>query len=210
MRPRPQDSLSPIGGRGVGVRAGVLRSGLPYSHPPHACGMGLSSLSPQSPMGGSHQGGHDRHILLAAIIGHSLGSISLGPSLTKALPGMGDIRRDRVGQYRRDESCRARGARRWRRRPWSATSAKGLVVVWIGAIWDPDAALAAAGAVVLGHTFPAWLGVPRRQGGRDGARRSLRACLAGRRSRDSGAVARDRGAVSALFVSWPRSSRPLR
>jgi len=36
--------------------------------------------------------------------------------------------------------------------------AKGLAGVWIGALWGAGPALAAAGAVVIGHMYPVWLG----------------------------------------------------
>jgi glycerol-3-phosphate acyltransferase PlsY len=36
--------------------------------------------------------------------------------------------------------------------------AKGLAAVLIGSIWGSDAILAAAGAVILGHMFPVWIG----------------------------------------------------
>src|SRR5439155_270646 len=36
--------------------------------------------------------------------------------------------------------------------------AKGVAAVLIGSIWGGDAMLAAAGAVILGHMFPVWLG----------------------------------------------------
>jgi acyl phosphate:glycerol-3-phosphate acyltransferase len=95
-------------------------------------------------------------ILLAAVIGYLLGSIPWGLLLTKAC-GYGDIRAIGSGNIGATNVLRT-GNKALAAATLALDLVKGLVAVWVGAIWGPDAALAAAGAVVLGHMFPVWLG----------------------------------------------------
>jgi glycerol-3-phosphate acyltransferase PlsY len=95
-------------------------------------------------------------ILLAAAIGYLLGSIPWGLLLTKAC-GYGDIRAIGSGNIGATNVLRT-GNKALAAATLVLDLVKGLAAVWIGAIWGPDAALAAAGAVVLGHMFPVWLG----------------------------------------------------
>jgi acyl phosphate:glycerol-3-phosphate acyltransferase len=94
-------------------------------------------------------------ILLAAIIGYLLGSVPWGLLLTKAC-GYGDIRAIGSGNIGATNVLRT-GNKALAAATLALDLLKGIVAVWIGLIWGPDAALAAAGAVVLGHMFPAWL-----------------------------------------------------
>src|SRR5580692_8600994 len=95
-------------------------------------------------------------ILLAAVIGYLLGSIPWGLLMTKAC-GYGDIRAIGSGNIGATNVLRT-GSKALAAATLALDLLKGLVAVWIGAMWGPDAALAAAGAVVLGHMFPVWLG----------------------------------------------------
>jgi len=95
-------------------------------------------------------------VILAAIIGYLLGSIPWGLLLTKAC-GYGDIRAIGSGSIGATNVLRT-GSKALAAATLALDLLKGLVAVWIGAIWGPDAALAAAGAVVVGHMFPVWLG----------------------------------------------------
>jgi glycerol-3-phosphate acyltransferase PlsY len=95
-------------------------------------------------------------VILAAIIGYLLGSIPWGLLLTKAC-GYGDIRAIGSGNIGATNVLRT-GNKALAAATLALDLLKGLAAVWIGAIWGSDAALAAAGAVVLGHMFPVWLG----------------------------------------------------
>ena len=95
-------------------------------------------------------------VILAGIIGYLLGSIPWGLLLTKAC-GYGDIRAIGSGNIGATNVLRT-GNKALAAATLALDLVKGLVAVWIGAIWGPDAALAAAGAVVVGHMFPVWLG----------------------------------------------------
>jgi glycerol-3-phosphate acyltransferase PlsY len=95
-------------------------------------------------------------IILATVIGYLLGSIPWGLLLTKAC-GYGDIRAIGSGNIGATNVLRT-GNKALAATTLALDLLKGLVAVWIGAIWGPDAALAAAGAVVVGHMFPVWLG----------------------------------------------------
>lgn len=93
--------------------------------------------------------------IISALIGYLLGSISWGWLLTHAA-GLGDIRSIGSG------STGATNVLRTGNKALAAATllldlAKGVAAVVIGAAWSPGAALAAAGAVVLGHMFPVWL-----------------------------------------------------
>jgi glycerol-3-phosphate acyltransferase PlsY len=93
---------------------------------------------------------------LAAIVGYLLGSVPWGLLLTKAC-GYGDIRAIGSGNIGATNVLRT-GNKALAAATLVLDLVKGLAAVWIGALWGPDAALAAAAAVVLGHMFPVWLG----------------------------------------------------
>src|SRR5262249_46099579 len=95
-------------------------------------------------------------IIIAAVIGYLLGSIPFGMVLTR-LAGLGDVRDIGSGSIGAAHVFRPRH----KTAPAPAFgpgSAEGLAAVLIGSIWGGDAMLAAAGAVILGHMFPVWLG----------------------------------------------------
>src|SRR5207244_2252275 len=95
-------------------------------------------------------------ILAAAIVGYLLGSIPFGLVLTK-LAGFGDIRR--IGSGNIGATNVLRTGNKWLAGLTLALdTAKGLAAALLGAIWGPGPALAAAGAVIIGHMFPVWLG----------------------------------------------------
>jgi len=94
--------------------------------------------------------------ILAAIVGYLLGSVPWGLLLTKA-SGYGDIRAIGSGSIGATNVLRT-GNKTLAAATLALDLVKGLLAVWIGAIWGPDAALAAAAAVVVGHMFPVWLG----------------------------------------------------
>jgi glycerol-3-phosphate acyltransferase PlsY len=74
--------------------------------------------------------------ILAALLGYLIGSIPFGLLLTKAA-GLGDVRQQGSGNI----------------------GAKGFVPVALaGAIWGEVAMAFAAGAAVIGHCYPVWLG----------------------------------------------------
>ena len=95
-------------------------------------------------------------IVLAAIIGYLLGSIPSGVVLTR-LAGLGDIRRIGSGSIGATNVLRT-GNKALAGLTLTLDLAKGVAAVLIGSLWDGDAMLAAAGAVILGHMFPVWLG----------------------------------------------------
>ena len=93
--------------------------------------------------------------ILAAIIGYLLGSIPFGLVLTR-LAGYGDIRRIGSGSIGATNVLRT-GNKLLAGLTLLLDLAKGVAAVLIGANWGGDAALAAGGAVILGHMFPVWL-----------------------------------------------------
>jgi acyl phosphate:glycerol-3-phosphate acyltransferase len=95
-------------------------------------------------------------IVLAAVIGYLLGSIPWGLLLTRAA-GLGDIRQIGSGNIGATNVLRA-GSKKLAAATLALDLAKGVAAVLIGAAWGPGPALAAAGAVVIGHMFPVWLG----------------------------------------------------
>lgn len=95
-------------------------------------------------------------ILPAAIIGYLLGSVPWGLVLTWAA-GRGDIRRVGSGNIGATNVLRT-GSKALAALTLALDLAKGVAAVLIGARWGAGPELAAAGAVVLGHMFPVWLG----------------------------------------------------
>jgi glycerol-3-phosphate acyltransferase PlsY len=95
-------------------------------------------------------------IVLAAVIGYLLGSIPFGMVLTR-LAGLGDIRQVGSGNIGATNVLRT-GNKALAVVTLLLDLAKGVAAVLIGSIWGGDAMLAAAGAVILGHMFPVWLG----------------------------------------------------
>src|SRR5207237_7190812 len=95
-------------------------------------------------------------IILAAVIGYLLGSIPFGVVLTR-LAGLGDIRRIGSGSIGATNVLRT-GNTALAALTLALDLAKGVAAVLIGSLWGGDAMLAAAGAVILGHMFPVWLG----------------------------------------------------
>lgn len=104
-------------------------------------------------------------ILLAAVGGYLLGSIPFGLLLTR-LAGYGDIRKIGSGNIGTTNVLRT-GNKALAAATLILDSGKGaaaaLLALALGGQAAPDAALAAAGASMLGHTFPVWLGF---QGGK--------------------------------------------
>ena len=94
--------------------------------------------------------------LLAAAIGYLLGSIPFGLLVTR-LAGLGDIRRIGSGNIGATNVLRT-GSKGAAVLTLLLDLAKGWAAVVIGQAWGGDAALAAAGCVVIGHMFPLWLG----------------------------------------------------
>jgi glycerol-3-phosphate acyltransferase PlsY len=95
-------------------------------------------------------------IVLAAAIGYLLGSVPWGLLLTRAA-GLGDIRAIGSGSIGATNVLRT-GSKKLAALTLALDLAKGWAAVLIGALWGPGPALAAAGAVVVGHLFPVWLG----------------------------------------------------
>jgi acyl phosphate:glycerol-3-phosphate acyltransferase len=95
-------------------------------------------------------------IIAAAIVGYLLGSIPFGLVLTR-LAGFGDIRRIGSGNIGATNVLRT-GNKALAALTLGFDLAKGLAAVLVGAVWGPQAALAAGGAVIVGHLFPLWLG----------------------------------------------------
>jgi acyl phosphate:glycerol-3-phosphate acyltransferase len=95
-------------------------------------------------------------IVLAAVIGYLLGSIPFGMVLTR-VAGLGDIRGIGSGSIGATNVLRT-GNKALAALTLLLDLAKGVAAVLIGSIWGGDAMLAAAGAVILGHMFPVWLG----------------------------------------------------
>jgi acyl phosphate:glycerol-3-phosphate acyltransferase len=94
--------------------------------------------------------------IISTLIGYLLGSIPWGLLLTRAA-GLGDIRQIGSGNIGATNVLRT-GNKSLAALTLVLDLAKGFAAVLIGAAWGPEPALAAAGAVVVGHMFPAWLG----------------------------------------------------
>src|SRR5712692_3731600 len=94
--------------------------------------------------------------IVAAIIGYLLGSIPFGLVRTR-IAGLGDIRQIGSGNIGATNVLRT-GSKTLAALTLLLDLAKGLAAALIGALWGPAPALAAAGAVIVGHMFPVWLG----------------------------------------------------
>lgn len=100
--------------------------------------------------------------LYAALLGYLIGSIPFGLLLTKAA-GMGDVRSIGSGNIGATNVLRT-GNKGLAVATLVLDLAKGLApVVIAGQLWGEIAMAFAAGAAVLGHCFPVWLGF---QGGK--------------------------------------------
>jgi glycerol-3-phosphate acyltransferase PlsY len=95
-------------------------------------------------------------LLAAAVIGYLLGSIPFGLLLTR-LAGYGDVRQIGSGNIGATNVLRT-GSKRLAALTVLLDLAKGAVAVAIAQGWGHEAALVAAGCVMLGHMFPVWLG----------------------------------------------------
>jgi len=95
-------------------------------------------------------------LLAAGIIGYLLGSIPFGLLLTR-LAGYGDIRRIGSGNIGATNVLRT-GSKGAAALTLLLDLAKGWAAVIIGQAWGGEAALVAAGCVIIGHMFPVWLG----------------------------------------------------
>ena len=95
-------------------------------------------------------------LLAAAVLGYLLGSIPSGLLVTR-LAGLGDIRRIGSGNIGATNVLRT-GSKSAAGLTLLLDLAKGWAAVAIARDWGGDAALVAAGAVIIGHMFPIWLG----------------------------------------------------
>lgn len=94
-------------------------------------------------------------LLAAGVVGYLLGSIPFGLVLTR-FAGYGDIRRIGSGNIGATNVLRT-GSKGAAALTLLLDLAKGWAAVVIGEAWGADAALAAAGCVIIGHMFPVWL-----------------------------------------------------
>ena len=95
-------------------------------------------------------------ITACALAAYLCGSIPFGLILTRAR-GHGDIRALGSGNIGATNVLRT-GNKTLAALTLAFDLAKGVVAVLIGSLWGGDALPAAAGAVILGHMFPVWLG----------------------------------------------------
>ena len=95
-------------------------------------------------------------LLATGVIGYLLGSIPFGLLLTR-LAGYGDIRQIGSGNIGATNVLRT-GSKGTAALTLLLDLAKGWTAVVIGEAWGEDAALVAAGCVIIGHMFPVWLG----------------------------------------------------
>ena len=95
--------------------------------------------------------------LIAAALGYFIGSIPFGLLLTKAA-GMGDVRKIGSGNIGATNVLRT-GNKGLAAATLLLDLAKGFLPVWIASqYWSGPPVAFAAGAAVLGHCFPVWLG----------------------------------------------------
>jgi acyl phosphate:glycerol-3-phosphate acyltransferase len=95
-------------------------------------------------------------VIAAAVIGYLLGTIPFGLVLTR-IAGLGDLRHIGSGNIGATNVLRT-GNKSLAALTLALDLGKGVAAVLLGAIWGPAAALVAAGAVIIGHMFPVWLG----------------------------------------------------
>ena len=95
-------------------------------------------------------------LLATGVIGYLFGSIPFGLLLTR-LAGYGDIRRIGSGNIGATNVLRT-GSKSAASLTLLLDLAKGWAAVVIGQAWGEDAALVAAGCVIVGHMVPVWLG----------------------------------------------------
>lgn len=96
------------------------------------------------------------YLLAATVGGYLLGSIPFGLVLTR-LAGYGDIRRIGSGNIGTTNVLRT-GNKALAAATLVLDSGKGAAAALLALAFGWDTALAAAGASMLGHTFPVWLG----------------------------------------------------
>ena len=95
--------------------------------------------------------------IYAALLGYLLGSIPFGLFLTKAA-GMGDVRQIGSGNIGATNVLRT-GKKGLAAATLLLDLVKGFAAVWIaGQLWGGPAIAFGAGAAVIGHCFPVWLG----------------------------------------------------
>ena len=94
--------------------------------------------------------------IAAFLLGYLLGSIPFGWLLVR-LSGRGDIRRIGSGSTGATNVLRG-GGKGLAASTLLLDLGKGALAVFLAAGWGKEAALAAAFAAVLGHSFPVWLG----------------------------------------------------
>ena len=95
--------------------------------------------------------------ILAALLGYLIGSIPFGLLLTKAA-GLGDVRKQGSGNIGATNVLRT-GNKKLAAATLLLDLVKGLVPVLLaGALWGEVAMAFAAGAAVIGHCYPVWLG----------------------------------------------------
>jgi len=95
-------------------------------------------------------------IIAAIAIGYLLGSIPFGLLLTR-VGGLGDVRKIGSGSIGATNVLRT-GNKALAALTLVLDIAKGAAAPLIAARWGAEPMLAAAGAAVLGHMFPVWLG----------------------------------------------------
>jgi acyl phosphate:glycerol-3-phosphate acyltransferase len=95
-------------------------------------------------------------VILAVVIGYLLGSIPWGLVLTRAA-GLGDIRHVDSGNIGATNVLRT-GNKALAAITLALDFGKGPAAVLIGSLWGSAGVLTAAGAVIVGHIFPVWLG----------------------------------------------------
>ena len=96
------------------------------------------------------------NLVAAIVIGYLLGSVPSGLILTR-LAGFGDVRKIGSGNIGATNVLRT-GNKTLAAMTVLLDAGKGVAAVLIGTRWGTDAMLVAAGAAVLGHMFPVWLG----------------------------------------------------
>jgi glycerol-3-phosphate acyltransferase PlsY len=94
--------------------------------------------------------------ILAVVLGYLLGSIPYGLLLTKAA-GTQDIRSIGSGNIGATNVLRT-GRKDLAAATLALDVLKGAAAAWLGGLFSPEAALAAAAGAFIGHIAPVWLG----------------------------------------------------